>query len=298
MAAMSKRSKTLRWTASILLVLMREALPRCLTHAWVGRPGIVPAIRAVQYSSFRWCPRYFSSAFASAVARSGGDGFEIRSEVGNRCLSVAQEDELDCDDDNGARSLFGTREYWDDLYQGRGDFPADEYQWYFGWENYGKHFRQYVPNKDSVIMIPGIGNDPVILDLLQSRYSKLVATDYSEHAIERQHDLLSYEGQLSLENVELLQMDARKMPLDWENKFDAILEKGALDAIYLSGDGNLELTVKEFERTLKPGGILVSVSGVVPADLRREFFKDWEWFRDGSDDMQAGCFILGRTKNI
>ena len=53
-------------------------------------------------------------------------------------------------------------------------------------------------------MIPGIGNDPVILDLLQSRYSKLVATDYSEHAIERQHDLLSYEGQLSLENVELV----------------------------------------------------------------------------------------------
>ena len=30
-------------------------------------------------------------------------------------------------DDSEAISAFGTREYWDDLYSGRGDFPADEY---------------------------------------------------------------------------------------------------------------------------------------------------------------------------
>ena len=113
-----------------------------------------------------------------------------------------------------------------------------------------------------------------------------------EHAIERQLDLISY--QYSEDAVELLPMDARQMNEGWTASFDAIMEKGALDAIYLSGDGNLEMTVQEFERILKPGGTLLSVSGVVPEDLRREVFSSWKWLRDGTDDLQAGCFVLER----
>lgn len=41
------------------------------------------------------------------------------------------------DDDGLARSAFGTKDYWDDVYAGRGDFPADEYSWYYGWETVG-----------------------------------------------------------------------------------------------------------------------------------------------------------------
>ena len=44
--------------------------------------------------------------------------------------------------DDDARSSFGTKEYWDDLYLGRGDFPADEYSWYFGWESYQQYVRE------------------------------------------------------------------------------------------------------------------------------------------------------------
>ena len=33
-------------------------------------------------------------------------------------------------DDNTAQSCFGTHYYWDEMYLGRGDFPADEYSWY------------------------------------------------------------------------------------------------------------------------------------------------------------------------
>ena len=69
------------------------------------------------------------------------------------------------------------------------------------------------------------------------------------------------------------------------------LEKGALDAIYLIGDGHLESTVREFERIRTPGGILISVSGVVPEDLRRHVFQNWKWLQDGSDDLKAGCFV-------
>jgi len=212
------------------------------------------------------------------------------------------DDDVDVDyenDDGEAKSQFGTKEYWDELYQGRGDFPMDEYQWYFGFEKYGKFVQSFAPLKDEEVLLPGIGNDPILLDLLKKGYTKLTATDYSEFAIERQRDLLI--GEFDENYVEqrptmLRQMDARKMPTRWTHKFDAIVEKGALDAIYLSGGGNVERAANEFERILKPGGVLISVSGVVPLELRKEIFRDWEWIRDGSDDLQAGCFVLKKPK--
>jgi EEF1A lysine methyltransferase 4 len=195
------------------------------------------------------------------------------------------------DDDSDARSLFGTKEYWDDLYQGRGDFPAHEYQWYYGFEEYGKYVTSHIP-RTSKILLPGIGNDPVTLDLLQKGYTNLTVTDYSEHAIERQRDILSYYYSEGIDSVQLQRIDVRGMPMDWNVTFDAIIEKGVLDAIYLSGDGHLEATVHEFERVLTPGGTLISVSGIVPADLRKSVFRSWRWIRDGSDDLKAGIFVL------
>jgi SAM-dependent methyltransferase len=79
---------------------------------------------------------------------------------------------------------------------------------------------------------------------------------------------------------------------EWTDSFDCILEKGALDAIYLSGDGHVEQAVAELRRVLRPGGTLVSVSGVLPDELRRELFQTWNWMRDGTNDLKAGCFIL------
>ena len=224
-------------------------------------------------------------------------------------FSADYEYEEDKYDDTEAKSQFGTKEYWDETYQGRGDFPMDEYQWYFGFEEYGKFFEEHVKSKDSELLIPGIGNDPILLDLLQKGYTRLTATDYSEFAIERQQDLLGYQqypfvtdlDELDKDDEEpptlLMQMDARKMPSKWADKFDTIVEKGALDAIYLSGDGNVELAAKEFERVVKPGGILISVSGVVPTELRKEIFQHWKWIRDGSEDLSAGCFILEKPKS-
>jgi SAM-dependent methyltransferase len=231
----------------------------------------------------------------AAYSFSNSLSFTTQQQSSNRRLASTA-NPIDCynvDDDSTARSAFGTKQYWDELYLGRGDFPAEEYQWYFGLSDYYQYVNAHVPNKDSNILIPGIGNDPVLLDLLQKGYTKLTGTDYSDHAIERQHDLLSYDRSGAAEDsIVLRQMDARAMPSEWEDKFDVIIEKGCLDAIYLSGDGNLELAIKEFERVLKLGGMLISVSGVVPVELRKEVLKDWQWIRDGGDDLQAGCFVL------
>ena len=44
--------------------------------------------------------------------------------------------------DDDARSQFGTKEYWDELYLGRGDFPSDEYSWYYDWGGYGSYVKE------------------------------------------------------------------------------------------------------------------------------------------------------------
>ena len=174
--------------------------------------------------------------------------------------------------------------------------------WYFGWEVLETYVQEFIPSKTVAgggsprILCPGVGNDSILVDLYRSKYPYITAFDYSEHAIHRQHDLLSFElPAKAMENIELYTMDARKLPdPEWNDRFDAIVEKGALDAIYLSGDGNVELAVASLYRVLKPGGIMLSVSGVVPEKLRNELLgKDqWEWLRDGSDELQAGCFVL------
>jgi SAM-dependent methyltransferase len=204
---------------------------------------------------------------------------------------------LATNDDGEAISTFGTKEYWDEVYQGFGDFPADEYSWYFGFGGYGKFVKENFPNKESSdLLLPGIGNDPAVLDLLEAGYQKITATDYSEHAIERQEELLSYQRIPEGVSVDLFTMDARDMRSEWSGRFDGIIEKGALDAIYLSGGDNLRLVAKEFQRVLKPDGLLISVSGVVPEELRREVFAEWTWLRDGSEELKAGCFVLRRPQ--
>lgn len=198
-------------------------------------------------------------------------------------------DEIVTVDESGARSMFGMKEYWDNVYAGRGDFPADEYSWYFGWDVLNKHIKGYIPTKTQRILVPGVGNDPLLVDLVQAGYRNIVGQDYSEHAIERQKDLLFHVD--GSEDVTLLQGDVTNLPIDWTGTFDAVVEKGLLDAVYLSGDGNVEKAASELFRVLKPGGILLSVSGVVPENLRRQLAADAEWLRDGTNDLQAGCFV-------
>lgn len=203
-------------------------------------------------------------------------------------------------DESGARSVFGTKEYWDDVYQGRGDFPADCYSWYYGWEILGKFVKAHVPPHPQTtgphILVPGVGNDSLLVDLVQAGYQNLVGQDYSEHSVERQAELLdqvltedAHADESS--NVSMVQGDVTDLPQQWTEMYDAVIEKGLLDAVYLSGDGNVEKAFDNLFRVLKPGGVFISVSGVVPEDLRRQMAREAEWLRDGANDLQAGCFV-------
>lgn len=202
------------------------------------------------------------------------------------------------------------------MYSGMGDFSSEEYSWYFGWGEIKPYFVDYAPqplkksNKkkkkgdndtnnrtemEPKMLVPGIGNDGILLDLYNYGYSDITAFDYSQSAIDRQIELLSYNSQAS-DDIKLKVRDGRELDADWERTFDIIFEKGALDAIYLSGDGYVDLAVEELTRVIKQAGIFISVSGVVPRELRQELFStdQWEWLRDGSEDLKAGCFVFKR----
>jgi hypothetical protein len=266
-------------------------------------------------------------------------------------------------DESQARSVFGTKEYWDDVYLGRGDFPAEQYSWYYGWDDgLGKHVREFLPLPSSPrrtsnnnnnntksssgsttsatpaipppplrILIPGIGNDSILLNLYNAGYTNLVAQDYSQHAVERQLDLLtlhglnnyvhngndddnddsSSDGSSSSTTIQIVQGDVTCLPTHWTSTIDAVIEKGLLDAVYLSGGDNVVAAVANLRRVLKPNtGLLFSISGVVPDELRLDMLfpkscsnssnrnsscekgAGWEWLRDGASDLQAGCFVL------
>ena len=216
-----------------------------------------------------------------------------------------------------------------------GDFPADLYSWYGSWDDLvGPAFMKHCPppspptansnnSKLFNILVPGIGNDSTILDLQNAGYQtqqnnnkdatcRITAFDYSESAMDRQVDLLWGQDLDDEKNnhICLETHNCRNLPTSWTHQFDAICEKGLLDAVYLSSSDDdgcytdqttnrpVRQAVQELHRVLQTGAIMVSVSGVVPAALRRDMFgndNEWKWLRDGSDDKHAGVFVFQKV---
>lgn len=250
-----------------------------------------------------------------------------------------EEQEEDEDEDTvNAQSAFGTKIYWNEMYSGRGDFSSDQYSWYYGWEtvqpfwlqatqllqngnstsnhqrnvmtNSILHQKSQIMNTSSTVrrvLLPGVGNDSdMIHKIYKNGHYDITAIDYSPHAIERLIDYLPFLLPSHYHKIKLYVMDARCLDPAWSNYFDIILEKGTLDAIYLSScrtdSKNVRLAISELYRVLRPEGVLLSISGVIPENIRRELFPStkaidsdsscWEWVRDGNDDLQAGCFVF------
>ena len=255
--------------------------------------GSLNLASAVQLVAYDW-----RQALGGFPSRGGPKATKAaRGRASTRLYATARDDLVvsvdDMHDDAEARSQFGTKDYWDDMYRGLGDFDEEAYEWYFGWPDIKPYFQEHV-HTTSKVLIPGMGNDPLLLDLVGAGYGDITAFDYSEGAVARQAELLAYDANAE-DAVTLLCRDARALDEAWTGAFDAILEKGCLDALYLSDDtdGNVRKAAEELRRVLKPGGIFMSVSGVVPADLRREICstETYDWIRDGTEDLKAGCFV-------
>ena len=200
--------------------------------------------------------------------------------------------------DQPENSQFGRLDYWNQFYQKQAQFS-----WYAGWDDLQPFVQEFVDVEDS-ILLPGVGNDALLLvDMYQAGYTQLTAMDYASEGIARCRDMLQearilqQEQEQSLskdentnryQGVSLLVADARDLGnVFQDHSFHSILEKGTLDAIFLSGGQNktlalenLNLAISELGRCLKPGGIWISIAAVVDAQIQSSMdslFPEWEF---------------------
>lgn len=184
-----------------------------------------------------------------------------------------------------ASSKFGSRDYWDTFYQQ----SSSNFSWYSGWADLAPFVEEVVGREDRVL-IAGVGNDLAIVDMYDAGFTNMVAFDYAPEGVRAARAMFGEDRLAPIGTAELLVADARAL-LDFPDQaFDAVLEKGTLDAIYLSGGSDkelgaqhLQMAVDELARVLKPRGTLVSITAAcVDAVQAAVSSKDWNVIQDGS----------------
>lgn len=182
---------------------------------------------------------------------------------------------------------FGNQDYWAKTYT-----QESEFSWYCGWEELEPFFNEIVPEKSSKVLIPGIGNDGCIRDMFDSGYTHLSAFDYAPEGVECAKKLFGPSRLKLMDDMRVA--DARSLPYDDET-YDAVLDKGTLDSIYLSGGTDKDLArkhlgmaVEELSRVLKRGGIAFCVTAACVDAVQESFDacndhqRCWKQIRDGS----------------
>jgi len=191
---------------------------------------------------------------------------------------------------------------------------VDVYSWYCGWEDeLGPFFMELFPDRNSLILIPGIGNDICIRDMYDiGDYHRIMAFDYAPQGVECAKKMFGNERIQTIEkeinnsknnkNSSSSSTDAgcgdvfrvcdgRDLSLEYnDNMFDGVLDKGTLDSIYLSGAKDkiksklyLSMAVNELKRIVKVDGVVFSVTAAC-VDAVRDAFDD---NADADDDFDA-----------
>ena len=168
--------------------------------------------------------------------------------------SLVENKVKDKDEDNSDHNNVGTTTTTED------DTEAETFSWYCGWENeLEPFFTELVPpHSNSTVLIPGIGNDACIRDMFDAGYVHLSAFDYAPEGVECANRMFGPERVELMDDLRVA--DARSLPYG-DASFDAVLEKGTLDSIYLSGGKDkllskkhLGMAVSELARVVKEGG--------------------------------------------
>ena len=215
-------------------------------------------------------------------------------------------------------SNFGRQKYWNDFYEEKGEFS-----WYSPWSDISPFFMELVPlqstsktahgdDADAImvpprVLLPGIGNDSSMVDMYDDGYTHLTAFDYAEEGVECAKKFFGERLLMTdrdstnamMAGVDLSVADARNLPYPPES-FDGVLEKGTLDAIYLSGgkdkelaSSHLNMAVAELTRVVCSGGVVMSISAACADAVEKAFAShsaDWEMIRDGDFYMTEDGF--------
>ena len=189
--------------------------------------------------------------------------------------------------DEDGNCIFGKKEYWDQMYDGdleEGDIdqrPSDRYSWYCGWEELQPWWSMLVPDQKSRVVVAGIGNDPTPVGMYDAGWTNVLAYDYSQSGVDRAKEL--FNTGRARDKVEFITADARNLPME-TGSVDATLDKGTLDAIFITGKDIFQDSVKEMGRVTATGGRVICISTVIWSDDLLHAFDNtmWENVHDGS----------------
>jgi ubiquinone/menaquinone biosynthesis C-methylase UbiE len=152
---------------------------------------------------------------------------------------------------------YGDRDYWDKRYE----HSPEPFEWYQAWAALEPILSKYIPLDASILQV-GVGTSRLQLDMVEEAgYQDITSIDYSEVCIDQLAEEHSIYPQLSY-----LEADVRHM-LFPVGCFDAVLDKGTLDAI-LCGEksyDNAAAMIAEISRVLGPDGVFIEISYGTPA---------------------------------
>jgi len=137
------------------------------------------------------------------------------------------------------RKNYGSSQYWDDRYE---KFADKTEEWYEGWKSLKEIIAPFI-SKDMMLLDLGCG-DSFMQDELDKEGFNCFGTDISNVVLQR----LSENP-----NREMFSADGFAMPLR-TNSWDAIIDKGTLDAIACDEHRDLTPLFEEIYRVLSPGG--------------------------------------------
>jgi hypothetical protein len=226
---------------------------------------------------------YFTTAFAFTAHRNTSTTISTSSSREYFLSSLKEPDEKE--------SQFGRQTYWNECYE-----KEDEFSWYAEWNGIQPFFTELVPLSNAAdqdqdqdhhpprILLPGIGNDRSMVDMYDYGYTRMSAFDYAEEGVECAKKFFADR------DCDLRVLDCRNLSSYEQDSFDAILEKGTLDAVYLSGAHDkalaveyLDMAVSEMARVLCKGGIVMSITAACADAVQASFGKSCKFrvLRDG-----------------
>ena len=109
--------------------------------------------------------------------------------------------------------------------------------------------------------------------MYEDGYRNIVGIDISETVIEY---MISKSNELGYK-IKHLVMDARDMEFK-DNSFEAIIDKGTIDAILCGNDSisNVDMVLSEVYRCLSRSGVFLLISFGKPEN-RMEFLQEYKW---------------------
>lgn len=178
------------------------------------------------------------------------------------------------DGEGAGFSSFSKADYWDERYK-KSEKP---YDWYGRW-HLVKDIVSPILTKSGSVLNVGCGNSRLAEELHADGYTDVTNVDISTAVIEQMAERHSSLGQ------KFLQMDITKMTFA-DNSFDAVIDKGTLDALYSGSMPAVKAGIIEIERILRPNGKFVSITFGAPTS--RKELNTTEWGKFETHTFQTG----------